>query len=156
MKSLLGLSVALTVAVSLAASVSAASPQSGTLKIYKDCSEYTGRPGSFCTIRSSSLHEIRAGSKVVYLQPTSLTSNVVLHLPAPAVDKAFGKCSLSKTGNGKCTFTGGTGMFVGFHADLRVTHLGDPTASPFYYWQGQYSFSGQRNWWQWWFRQEHA
>ena len=34
----------------------------------------------------------------------------------------------------------GTGAFAGFQADLRVTHLGDKSASPYYYWQGRYSW----------------
>lgn len=135
----------LTVAVAgIAATVGSAglTEQSGTLKIYKECSEYTGLAGSFCTIKTSNLKEIKSGSKVFYLQPKSLVSNVILDPPGPGNDKAFGKCSLNKAGNGKCVFTRGTGILAGFHADLRVAHLGDPSASPFYYWAGPYSLSG--------------
>ena len=139
------LALALAIAVAgIAATLASArlTEHSGTLKVYKECSEYTGLAGSFCTIKSSNVKEIKAGSKVFYLQPKSLTSNVILDPPGPGSDKAFGKCSLNKAGNGKCVFTRGTGILAGFHADLRVTHLGDASASPFYYWEGPYSLSG--------------
>jgi hypothetical protein len=109
--------------------------------VYKECSEYTSLTGSFCTIKTSNLKQIKAGSKVVYLQPKSLASDVILEPPGSGTDKAYGRCSLNKAGNGTCVFTRGTGVFNGFHANLRVTHLGDPSASPFYYWHGSYSFS---------------
>ena len=140
MKMYLGLAAALLVALASTTQLSAASPRSGVLKVYKECSEYTGLSGSFCTIKSSNLEEIKAGSKVFYLQPKSLASDVILDPPGPGNDKAYGRCSLNKAGNGKCVFTRGTGVFEGFHANLRVTHLGDPSASPFYYWDGPYSF----------------
>jgi hypothetical protein len=85
--------VALAVAV---APLASASPRSGTLTVYKECSEYTGFSGSFCTIKSSSLDEIKAGSKVTYLQPKSLASDVILDPPGPGDDKAYGRCSLNK------------------------------------------------------------
>ena len=142
MKMYLGLAAALLVALASTTQLSAASPRSGVLKVYKECSEYTGLSGSFCTIKSSTLEEIKAGSKVFYLQPKSLASDVILDPPGPGTDKAYGRCSLNKAGNGTCVFTHGTGVFKGFHANLRVTHLGDPSASPFYYWEGPYSLSG--------------
>jgi len=136
----LGFVVAVASAVAVSPLASATS-RSGTLKLYKECSEYTGLSGSFCTIKSSTLEEIKAGSKVFYLQPKSLASDVILDPPGPGNDKAYGRCSLNKAGNGTCVFTHGTGVFKGFHANLRVTHLGDPSASPFYYWDGPYSFT---------------
>jgi hypothetical protein len=123
-----------------AASPASASPRSGTLTVYKECSEYTSLTGSFCTIKTSNVDQIKAGSKVVYLQPKSLASDVILDPPGPGDDKAYGRCSLNKAGNGTCVFTRGTGAFNGFHATLRVRHLGDPSESPFYYWHGSYSF----------------
>ena len=141
-KAIFGLLLAVVVAGAFAVASSARlTERSGTLKVYKECSEYTGRSGSFCTINSSTLKEIKVGSKVFYLQPKALVSNVILDPPGRGSDKAFGKCSLNKAGNGKCVFTRGTGVFARFRADLRVTHLGDPSTSPFYYWKGPYSFS---------------
>jgi hypothetical protein len=142
MKMYLGLAAALLVALASTTQLSAASPRSGHLTVYKECSEYTGLSGSFCTIKSSNLKEIKAGSKVFYLQPKALASDVILDPPGPGNDKAYGRCSLNRAGNGTCVFTRGTGVFEAFHANLHVTHLGDPSASPFYYWNGPYSFGG--------------
>jgi hypothetical protein len=133
-------SVVLVGSAGAAASPASASPRSGTLTVYKECSEYTSLTGSFCTIKTSNVDQIKAGSKVVYLQPKSLASDVILDPPGPGDDKAYGRCSLNKAGNGTCVFTRGTGAFNGFHATLRVRHLGDPSESPFYYWHGSYSF----------------
>jgi hypothetical protein len=140
-KSLILRSVAVVALAIAVVPLASATSRSGTLELYKECSEYTGLTGSFCTIKSSNLKEIKAGSKVFYLQPKSLASDVVLDPPGPGSDKAYGRCSLNKAGNGSCVFTRGTGVFHGFHANLRVTHLGDPSASPFYYWDGPYTFS---------------
>ena len=89
---------------------SSASDRSGTLKIFKECSEYTGLKGSFCTIKTSTLKQIKAGSKVVYLQPKALASDVIL---TSGTNKAYGNCALNKAGNGKCIFTRGTGRSPG-------------------------------------------
>lgn len=141
-KTIVGLLLAVLAAGAFAVA-SSASDRSGTLEVYKECSEYTGGAGSFCTIKSSTLKKIKPGSKVFYLQPAALASNVILDPPGPGGDKAFGRCSLDKAGNGKCVFTRGTGALAGFHAELRVAHLGDPSASPFYYWKGPYGFGGR-------------
>jgi hypothetical protein len=68
------------------ASVLASSPRSGALHVTKECSQYTGKPGSFCTITSSNLKAIKVGSKVVYAQAAgaaSLNSDVVLDVVGP-------------------------------------------------------------------------
>jgi len=124
-----------------AASVWAFSEQSGNLHVTKECSHYTGAPGSFCTITSSNVGPIKVGSKVYYDQAAGipaglLDSNVVLD--AGAGNRAFGRCSLDlSTGAGLCTFSDGTGQFAGFHARIIVTYLGGPD----YGWNGTYSFS---------------
>lgn len=143
MKRTLGLVLAIAVGgIVTTAGFAGSTERSGTLKVYKECSEYTGRSGSFCTIKTSTVKEIKAGSKVFYRQPQALASDVVLDPPGPGNNKAYGRCSLNKAGNGKCVFTRGTGVFARFRATLRVRHLGDPSASPFWYWQGPYSFRG--------------
>jgi hypothetical protein len=63
--------------------VSASFARSGFLQVDKECSEYQGQPGQFCTITSSNISEITPGSKVLYTQPAGipagmLDSNVVL------------------------------------------------------------------------------
>ena len=55
--------------------------RSGDLQVTKECSEYTGRAGDFCTITSSNLEEIAAGAKVIYAEPAgegTLDTDVVL------------------------------------------------------------------------------
>ena len=126
------------VAAALAPSVSASSPRSGDLHATKECSGYTGAAGSFCTITSSNLAAIEVGSKIVYLQPAALLtpagSDVVLDLPGPGNNAAFGNCSLAV---GHCSFWGGTGKFTWFHASVAVSFLDGPNWA----WDGTYAFS---------------
>jgi len=133
--------------VSLSASDAAAlsaSPRSGDLHVTKECSEYTGLAGSFCTITSSNVKGIEVGSKVFYAQAigaTSLDSDVVLNTPGPGSNKAFGHCQLSVlTGLGLCTFSGGTGKFTTFQARANVT---PPDDGVNWHWDGTYSFNPQ-------------
>lgn len=116
------------------------SPRSGALHVTKECSEYTGLAGSFCTITSSNLKEIAVGSKVVYASAagaTFLDSDIVLDLPGPGNNSAFGHCYLSfVTFLGLCTFEGGTGMFTWFHASADVSL----DSSGVWHWDGTYSF----------------
>ena len=122
-----------------ATSSAAASPRSGILQVTKECSDYTGGPGSFCTITASNLDAIEVNSRILYLQPeqlfTPLGSDVVLDLPGPGNNTAFGNCSLAV---GVCTFSGGTGKFTWFHASVDVTHNADFSL---WFWEGTYSFS---------------
>jgi hypothetical protein len=115
--------------------------QSGALHVTKECSAYTGRAGEFCTITSSDLSLIEAGSRVVYASDavgTSLDTDVVLNSPASGTDSANGHCALNlETGVGRCTFSGGTGKFSSFQADVAVSYLGGPN----YAWDGTYSFT---------------
>jgi len=57
----------------------------GTLHVTKECSEYTGEAGSFCTIASSNFDAIPVGSKVVYAEaPTAsggLDTDIVVNTP---------------------------------------------------------------------------
>ena len=66
-----------------AAPVWAFSEQSGKLHVMKECSQYTGASGSFCTITASNVGPIKVNSKVYYDQAAGipaglLDSNVVL------------------------------------------------------------------------------
>ena len=59
----------------------AASPRSGDLQITKECSEYTGQAGSFCTFVSSNIRAIPAGAWIYYASAagaTSLDTDVVI------------------------------------------------------------------------------
>jgi hypothetical protein len=122
-------------------SVTESSPRSGDLHVTKECSEYMGAAGSFCTITSSNLKQIEVGTKVIYASApgaTSLDSDVVLDPPGPGNNTAFGHCHLDfATGLGLCTFSGGTGKFTRFEASADVSSAGAPN----WVWEGTYSFS---------------
>ena len=140
---ILGLVVGVAVLAPGTTSVSASFGRSGFLHVEKECSEYLGQPGQFCTITSSNISEITPGSKVVYTQPAGipagmLDSNVVLD--AGDGSRAIGRCTLDiTTGLGLCTFSDGTGRLAGFHARVEVSpprHDGDD-----WHWRGTYGFS---------------
>jgi hypothetical protein len=121
----------------------AASPRSGALHVNKECSEYTGLAGSFCTITSSNIKAIEVGSKVFYAQAmgADLDSDVVLDVPGPGDNKAFGHCQLDgQTGLGLCTFSGGTGKFSTFQARANVTPPDPDDPQQNWHWDGTYSF----------------
>jgi hypothetical protein len=113
-------------------------PRSGDLQVTKECSEYAGLAGSFCTITSSSLEEIAVGSKVVYAEaPGEGTLDTDVVLDAGSGDSAAGHVVLDlATGKGTVTFSGGTGRFAGFHADADVS----TDADGLWHWEGTYSF----------------
>jgi hypothetical protein len=126
-----------------APSLSAAT-RTGTLHMTKECSEYTGLPGSFCTIPSSDLKQMPAGSRVVYagtLTNGRLDSDLYLDPPGPGNNRAFGHVFLDLTvtpPHGVITFSGGTGTFAHFNATIQVTRLvGVPKT---WNWDGPYSF----------------
>jgi hypothetical protein len=116
------------------------SPRSGALHATKECSQYNGQAGSFCTITSSNLKAIDPGSKVIYAQPAGaagLESDLVLYT-GPG-NSAFGHVTLSFASlSGVVTFSGGTGQFRGFEARVIVTY--NP-ATNLWYWDGTYSFN---------------
>ena len=133
-------------ALSLAAAASDSSKRRGKLHVIKDCTGKTGDPGSFCVVTSSDLPEIVVGSKVFYFQsPIPATglqdSNVVLD--AGNGDRAVGRCTLDLTNFlALCTFSEGTGTFIGFHARIN----GSPgTDRSNYHWDGTYHFTRQSN-----------
>ena len=110
------------------------------LHVTKECSEYTGQAGSFCTITASSFGRILVGSTVTYDQAAGipafgLDSNVVLD--AGNGNRALGRCTLdATTGKGLCTFSDGMGRFAGFKARVNVSFLGGFDWA----WDGTYSF----------------
>jgi hypothetical protein len=134
--------LALVLALSTgAASVSASSAQNGNLHVTKECSEFTGLAGSFCTITSSNLAAIKVGSRVYYDQAPGipagmLDSNVILSVGTG--DWATGRCTLDgNTGLGICQFTDGVGELTGFHARVNVSATGGPNFA----WEGRYGFT---------------
>jgi hypothetical protein len=133
---ILGFAVVVAVAVAVAP-LASATPPSGTLEVDKECSHYTGEPGSFCTFYSSNVAWAPVDTNIFYLQPATNSNDVILDPPGPGNNKAFGHCDLPDGLNGACVFTGGTGKFTHFHATITVTYLGGLN----WHWEGPYSFS---------------
>ena len=128
-----------TAAAGVVASVglAEATPRSGALHVTKECSEYNGLAGAFCTITSSNIPQIKPGMRVVYLQPfgaNGLDSDIVLSKGHGSA--AFGHVVLNATTR-RVTFSAGRGAFVGFQADVDVS----VDAAGVWYWDGTYSFT---------------
>jgi hypothetical protein len=119
----------------------ASSPRSGLLHVEKDCSSYLGNAGEFCTITSSSLKQIEPGSRITYISGAVgplLDTDVVLDLPRPGNNHAFGHCTVNlATVVGGCVFSSGTGKFTHFHASVALSHLD----GFIFAWNGTYSFN---------------
>jgi hypothetical protein len=109
--------------------------------VTKECSQFTGLADSFCTITSSNVAAIKAGSRVVYLQAagtTSLDSDVVL-VVGPG-NYALGHVTLDlATGSGEITFSGGAGQFATFRAKADVSQLTGPNVA----WNGKFNFGSK-------------
>jgi hypothetical protein len=123
-------------AASIAATAGSATPRSGALHVTKECGDYHGQPGEFCTITSSNVPQIKPGMRVVYLQAADqngLDSDVVLSRGHGSA--AFGHVVLNAT-TSRVTFSGGTGAFGGFEADVLVSE-----ASGVWHWDGTCSFT---------------
>jgi len=138
MKKLLVLGAALVAAAGISVAIAtASSPRSGDLHVTKECSEYDGGPGAFCTITSSSLKAIKVGSKVIYFQAAAGdTFDSDLAVVVGPGDYALGHVTLDATGSGVVTLSGGTGDFSGFHAKVRVSTKDGVNFA----WDGRYSF----------------
>ena len=119
-----------------------AAPRSGELHVAKECSEYHGVAGEHCTITWSNLKAIKGGSNVVYAQGANfgtLTLDSDLVIDGPGDNTAFGHVVLNLvTSSGSITFSGGTGVFSGFHASVGVTY--NPVEG-LWHWDGTYSFT---------------
>ena len=122
-----------------AAAAAESFPRSGSLQVTKECSQFSGTDGAFCTITSSNLAALEVGSRVTYATVNGfgdLDSDVVLDLPGSGNNAAFGHCTLNASVR-RCIFSGGTGKFTHFQATVAVSYLGGPD----YGWDGTYSFS---------------
>lgn len=125
-RAILGALCAGALVLSTGAAGLSASPERGRkLHITKECSEFTGAAGSWCTITASNIGRLPIGTRVFYSQAAGvpkglLDSNVVLD--AGNGNRAVGRCTLDlATGLGLCTFYDGTGRLAGFEARVNVT-----------------------------------
>jgi predicted ester cyclase len=125
--------------IQAAPSLSTGALRSGTLHLTKECSEYTGEAGSFCTVTSSNVDAIPIGSVIVYAEADTADggSDTDLVINTPNGDTAYGHVVLDgPTQTGTVTLTGGTGQLANLAADLVVA----PLAAPSYSWDGPYSY----------------
>lgn len=121
------------------------SERNGALHVTKECSAYDpSTAGSFCTITSSNVQEIRAGMRVVYASAADLSAGTLdsdLVVDGPGHNAAFGHVVLDlHTLSGVVTLSGGTGRFTHFRAGpITVACPAFPDCT----WDGPYSFSPQ-------------
>ena len=148
MKRILALVLAIAVAGIMAtAGPAAATRRSGTLHVTKECSHYDPTTaGSFCTITSSNINAIKAGSRVVYASAADLAHGVLdsaLRIDGPGNNNAYGHVRLDLSSlSGVVRLRGGTGVFRHFHAGPIVVacpHF--PACS----WDGPFRFTRPRH-----------
>ena len=112
--------------------------RSGELHLSKECSQYTGAAGDFCTITSSNVEEIVVGSRVVYQDAAgegTLDTDIVLD--AGSGNQAMGHVVLDLVSDkGVVTFSDGAGSLAGFNGHADVSAQADGT----WRWEGTYSF----------------
>jgi hypothetical protein len=131
----------LVVAASVLAVTASAQSQSPSdrnrpFHLTKECSEYQFGIGSYCTVTSSNLAAIPAGTRIFYAQapgPETLDSDVILY--AGRGKTATGHCTVEHaSGSGVCRLFGGTRTLEGIRARVDVSYLGGPN----YAWDGTY------------------
>lgn len=113
----------------------------GELHMTKECPEYTGQPGSFCTITSSNIEAIPVGSKVVYASAAgdrTIDSDITVMFGDEELVSGHVVYDLI-TSAGTLTLTGATGVLAGFHADIVVTAIGEVS-----HWDGTYTVTAVR------------
>jgi hypothetical protein len=120
--------------------------RSGIVRIVKNCKDYHGAAGETCTITSSNLEEIKAGSTVVYATGADATgfldTDIVILSRGGSRRLATGHCALDLlTGDGRCTLVGDKERRREFHADVVVSHLQGAD----YAWTGTYGYGEGKN-----------
>ena len=147
LKAIFGLLLAIIVTGAVAGAISAANTDSsrrrGALHVTKECSEYHGRVGEFCTITSSNIRAIEPGMKAVYLAvPVDGVLDSDLVLSSGHGGATLGHVLLNLgTAQGRVRFSVGTGRFAGFQADVVVS----VDSYGVWHWDGTYAFSRSDN-----------
>ena len=123
------------------APAASATPRSGDFHITKDCSEYAGQAGGFCTITSSNVPAIPAGSRIVYASAAGATLlDTDISIGTRPGNVASGHCTLDFLAlPGVCTLSGGTGKFTHIQASVVVSP--DATTANVWHWDGTFAFS---------------
>jgi hypothetical protein len=145
MKRILGLILAVTLAGAFAVASQArtdtSSSRTRALHVTKECGDYHGQPGEFCTILTSNVQAIAPHSKVFYFEAATaqgLDSDLALYAGPGNVALGHVTLSLTNPPTGVITFRGGTGDFRGFRARADVTVDSDNV----WHWDGTYRFRG--------------
>jgi len=127
-------------ALVLAVPALASAPRAGILEVTKNCGQWHGRAGEFCTITASNLDAIPVGSTVVYTSAADFGAGVLdsdLVVYTRGANAAYGHVTLDlHTFTGTVTFSGGAGQFKKFSASVAVSPLGGSDFS----WLGPYSY----------------
>ena len=94
-----GAAVLATAGSAMQSSATHSKPRSGPLHITKECGEYHGAAGEFCTIQSSNIRAIKPGMRVIYLEPLGddgvLDTDIVLS-SGPGRARSATSCSTSR------------------------------------------------------------
>jgi len=137
------------IAFYLAPSRVGAQDRSAPFHLEKDCINYTGAAGAYCTVTYSNLPQIPPGSRIFYDQASGipavnatenfLDSNIMVFVKPG--DWAVGRCTLDNLSNiGLCTLSDGIGPLAGIQAREQVSFLGGSDGA-LYAWNGTYSFN---------------
>ena len=107
-------------------SVASGAPDTQPLKISKECSEFTGKTPSFCTITESNFEAIPKGTKIFYHQPTNGAPIFTDTLAIITTDSGtvVGRCityDVATPPTGTCAFTSGSDKLKGFQAVVNVS-----------------------------------
>lgn len=116
-------------------------PATQPLHLVKECSQFTGKPGDFCSVTKSDLAAIPVGSKIFYFDSDQvsaiLSSAIVLDAGNGAL--AIGHCSVNNPeATGTCTFSAGSGALQGLRALVTLTA---DTNGTDYHWDGIYTMA---------------
>jgi hypothetical protein len=123
------------------ASPAPAAARSGALHVDKECSQYTGAAGAFCTITSSNIRAIKAGNKVVYASAANADGTLDSDLTVSGAhgSQLFGHVWLNAT-TMMIVFNGGTGKFQHFTGQVAVSVTDAGTPAELWHWDGWYNF----------------
>jgi hypothetical protein len=149
MKRILGMIVAVVAAGALTVTglaPASASPRAKALHVTKECSQYTGAAGSFCTITASNLRAIKVGSRVVYSSAanTDGTLDSDISIDMGHGNRLFGHVTLNAT-TMHIWLTGGTGIFHHFTGSAAVTVTDAGTPKELWHWDGTYTFGSEHD-----------
>jgi hypothetical protein len=127
-------------AVTASAQLSGPNHRTRPLHLTKTCppDQYQNDIGSYCTVMTSNIAAIPAGTLIFYAQapgPATLDSDVILY--AGRGKTATGHCTVDNaTGDGQCRLFGGTRTLEGIEARVDVSYLSGYDFA----WDGTYRF----------------